>query len=459
VSDTRNDPDGPPVPGAPPHPARVGPYRVLRLLGEGGMGCVYLAEQTAPVVREVALKLMHHSLHLPEDVARFSAERQILASLTHPHVARLFDAGTDERGSLYFVMEYVPGKPVTEYCDEIALGVAERLSLFCAVCRGVQHAHERGVLHRDLKPGNVIVQDVDGRPFPKVIDFGIAKAVNPPLTPAGVQTGFRAIGTPEYMSPEAHLVARDAPPLDARTDVYSLGVVLYQLLVGATPFDTRGMNALQIANTVTREEPPSPSERFRALDPATRALIASERGASEDALLQALGSGLDRVALTAVARERESRYASPKQLAEDLLRRDTGEPLLAKTVRRRRKILVIDDDPEVLLVWRKRLEDRGYDVVATEHPRSALRVATEHSPDLVVCDIDMEECSGGDVAAQFAREPATKALPFVFLSSLVDEASSGTAIGGWPMIAKSSPAQELLRWIEETLAGKDPRSR
>ena len=229
-------------PGSRPSeaPRAIGPYRLLQVIGEGGMGEVWLAEQTAPVRRTVALKVIKRGMDTRRVIQRFQAERQALAMMDHPAIARVFDAGETPRGRPYFVMEYVRGVPITDYCDRRRLSTRERLTLFIQVCDGVQHAHQKAILHRDLKPSNILVTEQDGEPAPKIIDFGVAKATAQPLTPETMYTELgQLIGTPEYMSPEqADLTVED---VDTRTDVYSLGVVLYQLLVGALPFDSGEM--------------------------------------------------------------------------------------------------------------------------------------------------------------------------------------------------------------------------
>ena len=220
-----------------PHPSRtVGPYRLLQLIGQGGMGEVWLAEQTQPVRRQVALKVIKAGMDTAQVVSRFEAERQALALMDHPAIATVFDGGSTPEGRPYFAMEYVKGDPITAYCDQQRLGMAERLALFVHVCEGVQHAHQKGVIHRDLKPSNVLVALQDGRPVPKIIDFGVAKATTQPLTERTLYTELGVmVGTTEYMSPEqARLTGLD---VDTRTDVYALGVLLYELLTGALPFD------------------------------------------------------------------------------------------------------------------------------------------------------------------------------------------------------------------------------
>jgi serine/threonine protein kinase/tetratricopeptide (TPR) repeat protein len=249
------------------HPDRIGDYRILEPIGEGGMGTVYLAEQERPVRRRVALKLVKLGMDTREVVARFESERQALAMMNHPNVAAVYDAGATESGRPYFVMEYVPGEPITSYCDKHRLSIHERLELFITVCNAVQHAHTKGIIHRDIKPSNILVMLHDGKPTPKVIDFGVAKATNQRLTEHTIftQQGL-LIGTPEYMSPEqAEMSQLD---IDTRTDVYSLGVLLYELLTGTLPFDPRTLRAAgyaAIKQVIREKEPPKPSTRLSAL--------------------------------------------------------------------------------------------------------------------------------------------------------------------------------------------------
>jgi serine/threonine protein kinase len=214
----------------------IGPYKLMEPLGEGGMGVVYMAEQSQPVRRKVALKIIKPGMDTKQVIARFDAERQALALMDHPNIAKVLDAATTEWARPYFVMELVKGIPITEYCDQQRLTIPERLNLFKQVCQAVQHAHQKGIIHRDIKPTNVLVTSLDGVPLPRVIDFGIAKATGQSLTDKTLFTGYaQLIGTPLYMSPEqAELSAVD---VDTRTDIYSLGVLLYELLTGTTPFD------------------------------------------------------------------------------------------------------------------------------------------------------------------------------------------------------------------------------
>ncbi|MCG8458415.1 MAG: tetratricopeptide repeat protein [Holophagales bacterium] len=312
------------------YPEQIGSYRILGVLGSGGMGMVFLAQQEEPVRRRVALKLIHHSLRSPVVRARFDAERNALARLSHPNVAQLHEAGRSDDGFPFFAMEHLPSaEPLTRYCDHRRLGIEDRLRLFIEVCRGVQHAHQKGVLHRDLKPSNVLVTEMDGRPLPKVIDFGLAKAfAGVPLTQEARLTGRWAVGTPEYMSPEAR---RPGGEVDTRSDIYSLGIVLYELLAGDRPrapspsSPESGSGASGSKGSTSR-----PSASVSKLDSPTAMRVAEARGTSVQELRQRLRGDLDWIVLRAVADEPERRYASASELAEDLDRHLADEPVAAR---------------------------------------------------------------------------------------------------------------------------------
>ena len=315
----------------PPTPVTFDRYQLLNSLGEGGMGEVWLAEQVEPIRRKVALKIIRAGMDTREVVARFESERQALALMDHPAIAKVFDAGKTPEGRPYFVMEYVDGVDITDYCDQHRLSTSERLELLAEVCDGVQHAHQKAVIHRDLKPSNILVTTVDGRAQPKVIDFGIAKAIGSRLSERTLLTEVGAvIGTPEYMSPEqADSTGQD---VDTRTDIYSLGVVLYQLLTGDLPFSSKELRSSSgddLRRILRDREPGKPSTRLRALgDDAER--VARDRGTDPGSLAHQLAGDLDAITLKAMEKDRARRYGTVATLAEDIRRHLRHEPVVAR---------------------------------------------------------------------------------------------------------------------------------
>jgi eukaryotic-like serine/threonine-protein kinase len=309
--------------------AAVGPYKLVEVIGEGGMGTVYLAEQTEPVRRQVALKVIKAGMDSRQVVARFEAERQALALMDHPNIATVLDGGATPDGRPYFAMEIDQGVPITAFCDDRRLTPRERLELFVPVCRAVQHAHQKGVIHRDLKPSNVLVALYDGRPVPKVIDFGIAKAAGQPLTERTLVTGLGAVvGTPEYKSPEqAELNQLD---VDTRSDVYSLGVLLYELLTGTTPLQRKRLGEaalLEVLRLVREEEPPRPSTRLSATDELPS--IAARRGVEPRRLSGLVRGELDWIVMKALEKDRGRRYETATGFAADVQRFLAGDAVLA----------------------------------------------------------------------------------------------------------------------------------
>jgi tetratricopeptide (TPR) repeat protein len=298
----------------------IGRYKLLEPIGEGGYGVVFMAEQTTPVQRKVALKIIKAGMDTKQVIARFEAERQALALMDHPNIAKVFDAGITETGRPYFVMELVKGMPITKYCDEHHLPPRARLELFIQVCQAVQHAHQKGIIHRDIKPSNVLVALYDGKPVPKVIDFGVAKATGQQLTDATMFTGFGdVIGTLEYMSPEQAEV--NQLDVDTRSDIYSLGIVLYELLTGSTPLERkRVMNAglLEMLRVVREEEPPKPSMRLSTTEQL--ASISANRGLEPKKLSGLVKGELDWIAMKALEKDRSRRYETANGLAADVQR-------------------------------------------------------------------------------------------------------------------------------------------
>jgi serine/threonine protein kinase len=310
---------------------RVGRYKLLERIGEGGCGVVYLAEQREPVRRRVALKVIRAGMDTESVMARFEMERQALALMDHPNIAHVLEAGATENGRPYFVMELVHGAKITGYCDENHLGVRQRLELFIQVCHAIQHAHQKGIIHRDIKPSNILVLVQDGVAVPKVIDFGIARAVEGPLTDNTMFTPCdQFVGTPAYMSPEQ---AEGGQDLDTRSDIYSLGVLLYELLAGRTPFDTGKLlqaGMYEMLRTLREEEPQTPSALLLGLDSAALSAAAAARDADPGRFVAALRGDLDWIVLKALAKDRRLRYETVNALAMDLQRFLNDEPVLAR---------------------------------------------------------------------------------------------------------------------------------
>jgi len=311
--------------------ASIGPYRLVKKIGEGGMGQVWLAEQTEPVRRQVALKLIKVGMYDEGVLKRFQAERQSLAIMDHPSIAKVFDAGTTPDGQPYFVMEYVPGVPITEYCDQKRLRIRERLELFIKVCEAVQHAHQKAIIHRDLKPPNIMVVEVDGKPVPRIIDFGLAKATTPKIAGETMFTQVGSfVGTPGYMSPEQADTSLE--DVDTRTDVYSLGVVLYVLLTGSTPFDPKKWQRKplhEVLRHLREDEPPRPSTKI-GMEKDSSLASAEMRDVQPKQLANLLRGDLDWITMKALEKDRTRRYGTPSELAGDISRNLRNEPVTAR---------------------------------------------------------------------------------------------------------------------------------
>jgi len=338
-----------PVPERPGHV--VGSYKLLEQLGEGGFGVVFLAEQSEPVRRKVALKVLKPGMDTRQVVARFEAERQALAIMDHPNIARVFDGGTTPSGRPYFVMELVKGVPITEFCDQNHLAPRERLELFVSVCQAVQHAHQKGIIHRDLKPSNVLLSRHDATPVVKVIDFGVAKALGQSLTDKTLFTGVaQMVGTPLYMSPEQ--AGMSDLDVDTRSDIYSLGVLLYELLTGTTPFTKERFRQAaydEIRRIIREEEPPKPSTRLNST--AELPAVAAQRHTEPAKLTKLVRGELDWIVMKALAKDRSRRYETANGFAMDVQRYLADEPVLAcppsavyrlrKFARRNKAVLVM----------------------------------------------------------------------------------------------------------------------
>lgn len=309
----------------------IGRYKLLQQIGEGGMGAVFMAEQTEPVRRKVALKIIKLGMDTKSVVARFEAERQALALMDHPNIAKVLDGGATETGRPYFVMELVKGVPIHTYCDKKQLATAERLHLFVHVCQAIQHAHQKGVIHRDIKPSNILVTLHDGKPVPKVIDFGIAKATNQRLTEKTLFTNYaQMIGTPAYMSPEqAEMSGLD---VDTRTDVYSLGVLLYELLTGTTPFSEKQLLSQgygEIQRILAEEEPERPSLRLSTLEGEQQSIVSKNRSEPTSNLTKRIRGDLDWIVMKALEKDRTRRYETASSFADDVKRHLGDEPVQA----------------------------------------------------------------------------------------------------------------------------------
>ncbi len=309
---------------------RIGAYKLLHEIGGGGMGTVYMAEQDKPVRRRVALKIIKPGMDSNQVLARFEAERQALALMDHQNIARVLDAGTTDAGRPFFVMELVNGVPITQYCDDAQLSPRERLELFVPVCQAVQHAHQKGIIHRDIKPSNVMVTLYDGKPVPKVIDFGVAKAIDQRLTERTMFTQHGAVvGTLEYMSPEQAKMS--ALGVDTRSDIYSLGVLLYELLTGSTPLERaklREAGYAEILRRIKEEEPPKPSTRLS--ESSERLPSISAQRHTEPARLTRLVRGeLDWIVMKALEKDRARRYETANGFARDIARYLAGDPVEA----------------------------------------------------------------------------------------------------------------------------------
>ncbi len=415
-----------------------GKYRILRRLGEGGMGEVFEADQFRPVRRRVALKLVKSGMDSKQVVARFESERQALALMNHPNIASVFDAGETLDGRSYFVMEYVKGVPITDHCDTYCLGTRERLALFCQVCDGVHHAHQNGVIHRDIKPSNLLVVIHDDKATPKIIDFGVAKAIGQPLTddPSVTLVG-QMIGTPAYMSPEqAEMTAQD---IDLRTDVYSLGALLYELLLGVLPFEGLKLvvgDLAEFRRKIRTEDPTKPSTRLTALRAETSAEAAVKRNTNPESLAQQLSGDLDRITMKALAKDRTRRHGSAAALAADLRSYLAAK---ARSAKREGDSLATEvggetggDDDEMPLAWIAVVKSR----VDSERQRlfQISRRRTNIGRNVKSHDLNVNDQGVGRSHAAIRFEPAPDSERSEFV--LYDLASTnGTLLNGKMLVA------------------------
>jgi eukaryotic-like serine/threonine-protein kinase len=410
-------------------PNEIGPYKILGLLGEGGMGVVYLAEQFSPIRRRVALKVLKAGMDSRQVVARFESERQALAVMDHPNISKVLDSGVTEDGRPFFVMELVHGTPITDYADTHRLTTTERLRLFLNVCRAVQHAHQKGVIHRDLKPSNVLVAVQDSGTAVKVIDFGIAKAVGLGFTERTLVTrAGQILGTPEYMSPEqAEMSGLD---VDTRTDIYSLGVMLYELIVGVLPFDLTAKPDYVISYTLREQEAPRPSTRLTGMGDSLSA-VASHRRTTPESLRRELRGDLDWIILKAMDKDRTRRYETANGLALDIERHLNDEPVLArppsthdrviKFVRRNRTAVIAAAITTVAILAGSAAATAGFVQARQQQERAEVEAATAQTVSDFMVDLfrvsDPSEARGNTITAREVLDRGRERLP----SELADQ--------------------------------------
>jgi serine/threonine protein kinase len=455
----------------------IGRYKLLQRIGEGGMAVVYMAEQAEPIRRKVALKIIKLGMDTSQVIARFEAERQALAMMDHPNIARVLDAGATETGRPYFVMELVTGVSITEYCDQNNLSTKDRLALFIQVCNAVQHAHQKGIIHRDIKPSNVLVTQRDGRAVPKVIDFGIAKATNQRLTEKTLFTRYaHIIGTPAYMSPEqAELSDLD---VDTRSDIYSLGVLLHELLTGTTPFsaeELRNAGYVEMQRVIREEEPAKPSTKLTTLG-ETLTDIATRRGCTPDLLTKTVRGDLDWIVMKTLEKDRTRRYDSTSALQEDIKRHLNHEPVSAGPPGawyRTKKLLQRNGKLAATLATIVGVVAAGF-VVSTamylQAKRAHEEADTARAEAISVADfltndllasVHPERAKGPEVTVRYILESASENLEEKFANSPLTEAKVRDALG--LTYQKMGKYQEAEPHLERALAirraqlgGEDP---
>lgn len=447
--------------------AKIGPYKLMERIGEGGFGWVFVAEQQSPVRRRVALKIIKPGMESREVIARFEAERQAIALMDHPNIARVFDASVTDTAQPYFVMELVRGVPLTEFCDIHQLDMAERLELFVTICHAVQHAHQKGIIHRDLKPSNILVTLQDGQPLARVIDFGVAKAIGQSLTVKTIYTRFTSmVGTPAYMSPEQAAMSTD--DVDTRSDIYSLGVLLYEILTGSTPFAPDRLQSAgfdELRRIIREEEPPRPSTRLSTLNNELAGTVAVNRRLAAETLSSAMKRDLDWIVMKALDKDRNRRYSTAGGMAEDVSRFLLDQPVEARPpstwyrftkFARRNKVAISTVSlvacalilGTVVSVWQAReaISERDEKVIALREARSAEQAANQARSELEQFNDRLNSTTvllaSGRANADARRWPdayeayteATEVLPGYFLVWL-ERGGLNAKLGRWDAAA------------------------
>ena len=435
---------------------QIGPYKLLSILSEGGMGIVYLAEQKHPIKRRVALKVIKPGMDSKRVIARFEAERQALALMDHPNIAQVHEAGTTEVGRPYFAMEHVKGLPITEHCDRHTLTIEERLKLFLQVCEAVQHAHQKGIIHRDIKPTNIMVSLEANKSAPKIIDFGVAKALSQPLTERTLVTEQgQMLGTPEYMSPEqAEMTGED---IDTRSDIYSLGVLLYELLTGVLPFESETLRKggiSQVRKMICEEEPKTPSTRLNRLSREKTTELAKSRHAEPGALQRRLRGDLDWITLRAMEKDRTRRYASVGEFAADIIRHLNHELVFAgppstlyrvKKFVRRHKAFVTGIAAVMAVLFGGIIASVLF-AVRAEHARAEAQAVSDLLRNSVIESLNLWTAKGREITIRSILDATSQSLVGEFADRPLVEASIRRSLGeAYTFLGVYGPAERHFK--------------